>query len=99
MKKFIVRFALFAAVLVACLLMITQLSGSVDDEQLALAENAVRRSAAQCYAIEGFFPDSIDYLEQNYALCLDRERFVYHYNYIGANLMPDIRVFTLNTKG
>ena len=63
------------------------------DEQLKVMEQAVRRSVVQCYAIEGRYPQSLDYLADNYGLILDKEKYVYHYERLGANLVPEIFIF------
>ena len=82
-----------AAVLVLAVLGVANLSRGSQSEQLALAQSAVRRSAVQCYAIEGRYPNSLDYLQEHYGLILNRDKFVYHYANVGATLMPEISVF------
>lgn len=61
------------------------------DEDLHLAEQSIRRAAIQCYALEGFYPAKLAYLQQRYGVQVDRGMTV-HYVFIGANLMPDITV-------
>ncbi|MEA5002674.1 MAG: hypothetical protein VB081_04165 [Christensenella sp.] len=56
-------------------------------------EQAVRRSVVQCYAIEGRYPKNLAYLAENYGLMLNEDQYVYHYERLGDNLMPDIFVF------
>lgn len=62
------------------------------EEQLRQVENAVRRAAVSCYATEGAYPDSIEYLEEHYGLQIDRENYTIHYMVFASNLMPDITV-------
>lgn len=69
-------------------------SSSSQAERLQVAEQAVRRSVVQCYALEGRYPESLAYLADNYGLILDYDTFVYHYAPIAGNLMPQINVFT-----
>ena len=47
----------------------------------------------QCYAIEGFYPQSLSYLEDKYGLYLDRGNYIIDYRFTGSNIMPDITVF------
>lgn len=54
--------------------------------------DSVRKMAVQCYAIEGQYPQDLDYLQKNYGLSYNEKRFEVHYELIGANLMPDIFV-------
>ena len=76
------------------------LTGAVGEragrESLALAEESVRRAAIQCYALEGAYPPSADYLEEHYGVAVDPDRFRIDYVYIGSNLMPDITIIPLS---
>lgn len=55
-------------------------------------EEAVRRAAVFCYAVEGIYPSELEYLIDNYGLRIDHDRFVVKYEPIASNLMPDITV-------
>lgn len=68
------------------------LNGQSDKEQLQIAVQAIDRAARQCYALEGAYPPNLTYLESNYGLLLDWERFHYFYDVIGANIHPIIEV-------
>lgn len=71
----------------------SSLGKSHDEEKIKLVQEAVVRATVQCYSLEGRYPMSLEYLEENYGLTLDRSKYVYFYNVIGVNMMPDIRVF------
>ncbi len=51
---------------------------------------AVTRASVQCYAIEGRYPPSVEYLEENYGVRIDRERYNVFYNGFASNVMPEI---------
>lgn len=55
-------------------------------------ENALKKAAVSCYAIEGAYPPNAEYLIENYAVAFDGDRFVVKYEFYGSNLMPDITV-------
>ena len=61
-------------------------------------ENSIRKSAVHCYALEGFYPDSLSYLEEHYGIRYDKEKYMVSYEIIGSNLMPDITVISLNSR-
>lgn len=61
--------------------------------QIDLLENTTRREAVQCYALEGSYPQNLDYLKERYGLWYDEERFIVHYKFLGSNLLPEISVF------
>lgn len=67
-------------------------SGVSREEQLRLAAQAVRRAAVSCYAVEGFYPDSLDYLEEHYDVRVDPKKYVVSYEVFGSNIMPEITV-------
>ena len=60
-------------------------------------EKAIRRAVVQCYAIEGMYPPSIDYLEKNYGLIIDHENYEVYYEVFASNILPNIVVVPLNT--
>ena len=76
-------------------LYLNEITRQIDDNQVVFLENAIRRSAIQCYSIEGRFPDGLEYLEENYSLVIDRSRYNVFYEYMGGNLIPQIWVFPI----
>ncbi|MBP1737216.1 MAG: hypothetical protein H6Q60_1097 [Oscillospiraceae bacterium] len=68
------------------------MSQKTSAEQLSLVETAVRRAAVECYATEGFYPPDLSYLTEYYGLATDSTRYFIDYQYIAANLVPDITV-------
>ena len=63
-----------------------------DNESLELAARSIRRAAVQCYALEGAYPPSLHYLKTYYGVTVDEDRCFVDYQYVAANLMPDITV-------
>ncbi|MBE6883697.1 MAG: hypothetical protein E7487_03745 [Ruminococcaceae bacterium] len=66
-------------------------SGSASEEKDQL-ERALTRAAVSCYAMEGAYPPSAEYLIEHYGVQLNEERFVIKYDLFASNLMPDITV-------
>jgi hypothetical protein len=89
MLAFVVVFVLLAT------LVFGGMGGKVEEKQLEFLGNAVRRSAVQCYALEGRFPDNLSYLEDNYGLIIDHENYAVYYEPMGGNLIPQIRIIAL----
>jgi uncharacterized protein (DUF4213/DUF364 family) len=54
--------------------------------------DAIRRTSVQCYAIEGRYPPNVEYLEENYGIQIDRNRYDVFYSGFASNFMPDITV-------
>ncbi|MCR5670228.1 MAG: hypothetical protein K6G10_04420 [Butyrivibrio sp.] len=64
---------------------------SVKKQQESL-ESAIARDIVQCYAIEGRYPPSLDYMKEHYGLTYDDSTFFVDYQPIAANLYPDYTV-------
>ncbi len=86
---------LFGSVVLIILLGIENVSATVTLQQQQMLADSVRRNAVQCYSIEGSYPPDLNYLEVNYGLYYDKEKYVVHYQSLGSNLLPQISVFVL----
>ncbi len=64
----------------------------MEEESIAALKAAVERSARQCYVVEGFYPPSLEYLEENYGLQINTDEFVVVYDVFASNISPDVRV-------
>lgn len=82
-----------AVILVGAVFFSGALGKKVDQDRQQLLEEAIRNYAVQCYALEGQYPKDLSYLESHYTLDLNRDKYVYHYKFIGSNMMPEISVF------
>lgn len=90
---------LFCAVILFFLAGLSSVSENTSREEAEGLEDSVRKSAVHCYALEGYYPEDLHYLETNYGITYDHEKYVVYYESIGENMMPDIRVIPLNSKG
>lgn len=62
------------------------------EEKLNALTEAVRRASIQCYAIEGRYPPSVEYLEDHYGISIDRDKYYVFYDGWASNIMPDITI-------
>ena len=81
-----------AAVLVFFAAALSSLDSGRDAENLQQLEQALRRGCVACYASEGVYPPTLEYLEERYGVQIDGERYTVYYNVFAENLMPDITV-------
>jgi hypothetical protein len=86
---------LFLLVLVLFLLGTRSASVRQEQEQRQLLENALHRSILHCYAIEGRYPESLEYLKLHYGLTYDEELFYVDYQPLGLDLPPDVTILTI----
>ena len=87
---------LFAAALFAAFYYSRSLSARTLDERRQNLEEAVQSGITGCYALEGRYPPSIEYLEEKYGLQIDRTSFYVDYRPIAANIRPDVYILTRN---
>ena len=73
---------------------VSALEDSRQEEGRAHLEDALRRTAAACYAAEGIYPPSLDYMRQHYGISYDEEAYTVIYDVFASNLMPDITVLS-----
>lgn len=70
--------------------------GSIRENMLAQGElsvrNAILDSAKQCCAIEGTYPPSLRYLEDNYGLVINRKDYTITYDAFAENVIPSVVV-------
>lgn len=94
-KKRLGPVVLIPAALAVLLVFMSALSNLQDgqiSEGRQQLEDTVRRSAVACYAVEGIYPPSLEYLEEYYGIQVDRERYTVIYEIFASNLMPDVTV-------
>lgn len=63
-----------------------------DKEGKEQLEQALLRSAVACYAVEGMYPPSVEYMKEHYGIQIDEERYLVQYEVFAQNLMPEITV-------
>ena len=61
-------------------------------------ENALRRAAVACYATEGFYPPTVEYMQEHYGVQVDEELYRVFYEVHGENMMPEITVLERNDE-
>ena len=83
---------LVLAVLLAFSMALSRLEQGRQEAGKQQLEDALRRTAAACYAAEGFYPPNVAYMVQHYGLQYDADAYRVHYEIFASNLMPEITV-------
>jgi len=73
---------------------IASVSETTIDKQKESLTTALNRSITQCYAVEGTYPPSLEYIEDHYGLTYDHDKFFVDYQVYGANMYPTVTVLT-----
>lgn len=74
---------------------LSNLESGQSAEARAQLEDAIHRAVVSCYATEGFYPPTLDYVEEYYGIQIDSSRYAVFYEIFAENLMPDITVLEL----
>ena len=83
------------AVLVSFVQSSSWLGRTNEDEQAELLRDALEQALVSCYAAEGRYPQSLDYLELHYGVRIDRARYVVAYEAFADNIRPRVRVIPM----
>ena len=85
---------LLAIVLVVVLVWLSSnaIGASLREQGELSVRNAILNSAKQCCAIEGAYPSSLAYLEENYWLVVNRSDYAITYEVFADNVMPNVVV-------
>lgn len=94
-RSVVVSVLVFLAVLVVFLYATGETTKQTLQEQQKNLEVAVEQSLLQCYVTEGRYPEDFSYLQENYGLVYDEERFRVDYRVYGTNMRPEIEVLIL----
>ncbi|WP_165045646.1 MULTISPECIES: hypothetical protein [unclassified Adlercreutzia] len=86
--------ALLAVVLIVIVGWFTfeRIDASLREQGELSVRNAILGSAKQCCAIEGSYPSSLQYLEDNYGLVVNHDDYVITYSVFAGNVMPNVVV-------
>ncbi|MCI9129595.1 MAG: hypothetical protein HFJ65_04725 [Eggerthellaceae bacterium] len=88
-----VLLAIFAVMAVVAIWAYSGVAGHIALEQGAVTlRQTVLDAAMQCMAIEGAYPDSLEHLEKEYGVVVNRDDYVVSYEAFAANMLPTVQV-------
>ena len=91
-RKEIAVLLLMALLIVGAWRLVSRVDTAHDRAQTQFVRDAVRNAALTCYAVEGAYPESLEYLRSNYGLAYDEDRYRVNYDAFSDNLVPEIFV-------
>jgi len=96
----LITIAVFVAIVLVFLLVLHSVSDKTEQQQATFLEETVHRAVITCFAIEGRYPPSLDYLADNYGIraVLDNDKFIISYNAFASNIYPDIAVLRVGME-
>ena len=97
-----VVFSKVFVIIIAAILIVIIIAGAVSKVGIAAegeGEEALKaslmRAVASCYATEGYYPPSLQYITDNYGIIIDKEKYAVFYDVFAENIAPDITVITI----
>ena len=91
-KKDVASILIFIALIIAFVFLINNITGKGNGRELEIVRDAVKNAALTCYAVEGMYPDNLEYLREHYNLSYNEEKYHVFYDPLASNLMPTIKV-------
>ncbi len=91
-RRIICMLCVFVVTLALVLTGLSRAGSSVSSGGTQAAEEAVRRAALCCYAFEGAYPESYEYLKEHYPPGINESLYSVHYTAVAPSLMPELAV-------
>ncbi len=91
-KKDVASIAIFIVLILSFVLLINSITTKNNGRELQIVRDAVKNAALTCYAVEGVYPDDLDYLREHYHLSYNEDKYNVFYEPLASNLMPAIKV-------
>lgn len=96
LRKIPYRLLFMMAVFLLALMCLWKSTGKMgsgqQEESLKQLDEAIRKATLTCYAVEGVYPPTIEYLREHYGIQIDESRYTVFYEVFGDNIMPEITV-------
>lgn len=91
-KGFIIRIIILVVIIISFVMLIIYIEKDAKKNELFLIENAIEKAIINCYAVDGEYPTSIDYLIENYGIVIDEERFDVYLEKIDVGIFPKVTI-------
>ncbi|MBE5850128.1 MAG: hypothetical protein E7298_08225 [Lachnospiraceae bacterium] len=89
----------FFVIIIAVFLMgISFIASTSSKDQKQVLTDAVNKDIIHCYAVEGYYPPSLAYIEDHYGLTYDKSRYLVDYVPVGDNIMPSVTIVEIHGK-
>ena len=71
---------------------------NISEESASAIRTAIQNSALQCYCVEGAYPETLEYLVENYGLRVNTRDFYIRYEVYATNQPPQIKITPRHTE-
>ncbi len=91
-RRDIFKLLIIALVLVMCVMLVGYIDRADSTAESDLVRKAVKEAVITCYAVEGAYPDDVEYLRKNYHLSYNDDIYLVTIESFASNHLPDIYV-------
>ena len=91
-------YLLLPVLLISFWYLASSVKGSTSTLQEESLRDAINRDVLHCYALEGYYTPSLEYLEEHYGLKYDKSTFAVNYQPIASNIRPDVTILVIKQK-
>ncbi len=88
----------FIVIIIVFLMGISFIASTSSKDQKQVLTDALNKDIIHCYAIEGYYPPSLAYIEDHYGLTYDKTRYLVDYVPVGDNIMPSVTIVEINKR-
>lgn len=92
LRRRIVNVVLVIALFVACSFIVAGAQASAREQAALSVRESVLNAAKQCCAVEGSYPSTLEHLENDYGLVINRDDYVVSYEWFADNVLPTVVV-------
>lgn len=83
----------FVVVMIVFIVGVSMISTTGSRDEKTVLETALNRDIIHCYAVEGYYPPSLEYIEDHYGLTYNHSKYIVDYESIGSNIMPTFAIY------
>ena len=88
----------FLIIIIAFMFGISFISSTSSKDQKQVLTDAVNKDIIHCYAIEGYYPPSLAYIEDHYGLTYDKSKYIVDYVPIADNIIPSVTIVEIKNR-
>ena len=57
-----------------------------------MLKESLQHAVVSCYALEGAYPENVEYIQKHYGVQIDESKYIVHYEIFAENILPEITV-------
>lgn len=89
-RNTIIALVVFVAALVIAAIVFTTAQSAIREQSALSMRTSILNAAKQCCAIEGAYPQSLNYLEEHYGLVVNSTDYLVTYECFADNVVPSV---------